>query len=67
LKLWIKIERSIKKYRRGFFFSKLQNGGLNGDGDGKKQWLMAPLFFSFGSHTVISQPNSTYKPILDLL
>jgi hypothetical protein len=32
LKLWIKIESSIKKYRRRIFFSKLQNGGLNGDG-----------------------------------
>jgi hypothetical protein len=30
---------------------------------------MAPstTFFSFGSHTAITQPNSTYKPILNLL
>jgi hypothetical protein len=32
LKLWILIERSLKKYREEFFFSKLQTGGLNGDG-----------------------------------
>jgi hypothetical protein len=29
--------------------------------------LDQPLFFAFGSHTAISQPNSTYKPILNLL
>jgi hypothetical protein len=32
LKLWISMERSIKKYRTRFFFSELQNGGLNEDG-----------------------------------
>jgi hypothetical protein len=26
-----------------------------------------PLFFSFGSHTAISPPNSTFKRILNLL
>jgi hypothetical protein len=53
LKLWISIERSIKKNVADFFFSILQNGGLTED--------------EKNSHTAISQPNSTYKPILNLL
>jgi hypothetical protein len=61
LKLWIWRERSIKKISYKNFFPKLQNGGLNGDG------AINHCFFSFGSNTAISQPNSTNKPILDLL
>jgi hypothetical protein len=40
----------LGKYCGSYFFSKLQNDGLNQDG------VSNCCFFSFGSHTDISQP-----------
>jgi hypothetical protein len=58
IKLGIRKE-TLKKNSVDEFFSKLQNGELNQDG------VSNYCYFSFGSHTVISQPILKCKTILN--
>jgi hypothetical protein len=67
-KFWILIKNYVTKNDTSGFFDKLSiSSGIELELRPSRIEGFFIVFFSFGSHTAISQPNSTYKPILDLL